>query len=448
MSTPELSSTKSDALRRRRGVLAASVGTIVEYYDFTLYAYLAIVVSPLFFPGDDPTASLLASLAVFASAYLMRPIGGLFFGWLGDRGGRRRALLVSVLLMGIGSILMAFLPTYESVGVAAPILLVLARLAQGFSAGGEVGGALTYVYETVGPQKKGLGGSWVAFGTYSGFALAAVAVGAVSALTTPDQMDTWGWRLPFLLAVPLLLFCLWIRTRIEESSQFEELAEKNNVAKAPVRELLRDHCRPLFQVFGVGIALNAAGYMALTYIGIHLVREGGYDRTSVAWTTAFVVSLIAIALPAAGALVDKWGSTRVGVIGMIYSTVLAYPAMLFMEGNGLLVAGIAFFVLAMGVPLVQASAAPLFPALLASRVRLSGVALGFNLATILAGGTAAYVATWLIDVTGDSLSPAYFLIGASIIGLATMATLRGAGYEGVQTHSKSLQSSEHKVESF
>ncbi|MDV7352812.1 hypothetical protein R4282_07305 [Rhodococcus oxybenzonivorans] len=211
------------------------------------------------------------------------------------------------------------------------------------------------------------------------------------------------------------------------------MAEQNNIAQAPVRELVRDHRLPLFQVFGVGIALNAAGYMTLTYIGIHLVREGGYNRTSVAWTTALVVSLIAVVLPAAGALVDKWGSTRVGVVGMIYSAVLVYPAMLFMEGNGLLVAGIAFFVLAMGVPLVQASAAPLFPALLDSRVRLTGVALGFNLSTILAGGTAAYIATWLIDVTGDSLSPAYFLITASIIGLATMATLRGSGYGGAGT---------------
>ncbi|MDV7087270.1 MFS transporter [Rhodococcus opacus] len=422
---------------RRRGVLAAAVGTIVEYYDLTVYAYLAVVVSSLFFPGNDPTAALLASLAVFASAYLMRPIGGIFFGRLGDRHGRKRALLVSVLLMGVGSLLMACLPTYASAGIAAPILLVLARLVQGFSAGGELGGALTYVYETVGEKRKGLGASFVALGSNGGFALAAIAVGTVSALTTEPQMTSWGWRIPFLLGVPLLLFCLWTRTRIDDTAQFENAAATDDLAKSPFAELIRTHPKQVLQVFGLGVAQNATGYMVLTYIGIHLVRQGGFDRTAVTWTTALIIVLIALLMPVAGLLVDRFGSVPVAAAGLTGSGILAYPAMSLMGGHGLVVAGVAFFVFALGTPLIQVATAPLFPSLFNSRVRLTGVALGFNLATIATGGTAAYIATWLIDRTGSALSPAYFLAGSCLIGLLTLLSIRTATYGGVRRESAS-----------
>lgn len=422
----ETSSVTTD--RSRRSVLAAGVGTVVEYYDLTVYAYLAVVVSPLFFPGDDPTASLLASLAVFASAYLMRPIGGIFFGRVGDRFGRKRALLISVILMGVGTALMALLPTYEAAGVLAPILLVVARLVQGFSAGGELGGALTFVYEIVGKKRRGLGASFVAFGSNCGFALAAIVVATTSALTSGAQMDSWGWRIPFLAGLPLLLLCLWLRTRIEDTPEFEDSVAKDNLAKAPLRELLTTHPLQVLQVFGLGLAQNATGYMVLTYIGIHLVREGGFGQTSVTWTAALVIALVACSMPLSGLLVDRFGSRKVIAAGMICSAVFAYPAMSLMSGHGLVVAAVAFAFFAVGTPLIQTGTAPLFPGLFDSRVRLTGVALGFNLATVAAGGTAAYIATWLIDKTGDPLSPAYFVIGASVIGGLTLLSIRTPVY--------------------
>ncbi|OUC78028.1 MFS transporter [Gordonia lacunae] len=410
--------------RSRRAVIAAGVGTVVEYYDLTVYAYLAVVVSPLFFPSDDPTASLLSSLAVFASAYLMRPIGGIFFGRLGDRFGRKRALLVSVILMGVGTTLMALLPTYAAVGVLAPILLVIARLLQGFSAGGELGGALTYVYEVVGPKRRGLGGSIVALGSNSGFALAAIVVATTSALTSEAQMDSWGWRIPFVAGLPLLVLCLWLRTRIEDSPEFTKTAERRELPKAPLRELLRSQPIQVLQVLGLGIAQNATGYMVLTYIGIHLVREGGYSQTAVTWTAAGVIVFVASCMPIAGLLVDRFGSRPVLIAGLLTAATLAYPAMALMTGHGLAVAALAFAVFALCTPLIQVATAPLFPSLFDTKVRLTGVALGFNLSTVLAGGTAAYIATWLIDRTGNSLAPAYFLIGASAIGLLTLMTIR------------------------
>ncbi|MCF7553473.1 MFS transporter [Pseudonocardia sp. WMMC193] len=411
---------RTDAKTRRRGVLAAAVGTVVEYYDLTVYAYLAVVVSPLFFPGDDPTAALLASLAVFASAYFMRPIGGIVLGRIGDRHGRKRALLLSVLLMGVGTLLMAFLPTYAMAGLLAPVLLVLARLVQGFSAGGELGGALTYVYETVGRERKGLGASFVAVGCNGGFALAAIAVGATAGLTTPEQMSAWGWRIPFLLGLPLLLFCLWTRTRIADTEEFAEQAE---VARTPFRTVLRHHPKPLLQVFGLGLAQNAGGYMVLTYIGIHLVRQGGYGQAAVAWTTAGVITVVALLMPVAGLLVDRFGSRRIVLAGLLLTAGAAYPALALMSGHGLAVAAVAYLLFALGTPLIQVGTAPLFPALFPTPVRLTGVALAFNLATVAAGGTAAYIATWLISATGNALSPAWFLVGACVLGLVALATV-------------------------
>lgn len=408
--------TTPTSAQRRKGVFAASVGTIVEYYDLTVYAYLAVVLGPLFFPGEDPTASLLASLAVFASAYLVRPIGGIVLGRMGDRHGRKRALFVSVVLMGVGSLMMALLPTYETVGIVAPILLVLARLMQGFSAGGELGGALTFVYESAREGRKGFASSFVTLGSSGGFALAAVSVGTVTALTTDEQMSSWGWRVPFILGVPLLIFCLWLRARIDDTTEFEKTAHENKIVKAPLSYTLRNHPGRVAQVFGFAVAQSATGYMVMTYMAIYLVREGGYEASTVAWLTALVIVVGACINPLIGLLVDRVGSPRVIGVGLLWCAVTAYPAMTLMVGHGLLVAGVAFFIFSLGAPLIQTGNAPLLPSLFKPEIRLTGVAFGFNIATCVAGGTAAYISTWLIDVTGNSQSPAFFIITACIIG--------------------------------
>ncbi|MDH6292849.1 MFS transporter [Rhodococcus opacus] len=409
---------------RRRGVLAAAVGTVVEYYDLMVYAYLAVVISPVFFPGYDTTAALLATLAVMASAYFVRPIGGIFLGRLGDRYGRKRALMVSVGMMGLGTMLMAVLPTYETIGVLAPILLVVVRLVQGFSAGGEYGGALTFVYETVGRHRKGLATAFVVMGTNGGCALAAVVVGVVSGVTTEAQMSSWGWRIPFVVGLPLLLFCLWTRTRIEDTEQFTQAVHRNEVTKSPLLLVLRTHRRAVLQVFGIGLAANAAGYMVLTYIGIHLVRQNGYPQAAVSWTIALFIAIVALLTPVAGLLVDRFGSLRVILAGLLLTAGAAYPALAAMAGHGLAVAGVAFLAFSLGTPLIQVGNAPLMTSLFATSVRQTGVSLAFNLSNVAAGGTAAYISTWLINTTGDPLSPSYFLIGTCLIALVSLATIR------------------------
>src|SRR5215470_1454773 len=200
----------------RRVVVAGGLGTLIEYYDYALYGYVSTIIAPLFFPGHDPVASLLSVLAVFALSYVVRPIGGIFFGWVGDRYGRKRALVVTVIGIGAANTALGILPTYAMVGVFAPILLVLVRITQGFFAGGEVGGAATVISEAAPPGKKARYGAFTPMGTNGGFALASAAVGVVAGVLAQDQLASWGWRIPFLLGLPLTVLCYMARRMLPD----------------------------------------------------------------------------------------------------------------------------------------------------------------------------------------------------------------------------------------
>lgn len=411
-----------------RGLIAASTGTIVEYYDFTIYAYLAVVVAPLFFPGDDPTASLLASLAVFASAYLMRPIGGIFFGKVGDRSGRKRVLLLSVLLMGAASLLMALLPTYDTAGVLAPVLLVAARLAQGFSAGGELGSAMTYAYEIAGPKRKGLAMSFVFLGTFGGFALAAICVGVVSNILSPSEMTSWGWRVPFLLGIPLLILSLWARAKIDDSPVHVESVRDGAVPKSPLVELLKTQYGSVLRSIGFAVPSSACMYMVLTYLGIHLVRENHLGTTEVAAISAGIITLVTILMPVYGLIVDRFGAIKCNALSVVACIFLIFPVLHFTATGSRTVAVGSFLVFALANALVTVSAATVMPTLFGPSTRVTGIALGNNLSTVLTGGTVAYVSTWLIRETGSPVSPGLFIAVACMFGLVALFSLKRAKY--------------------
>jgi MHS family proline/betaine transporter-like MFS transporter len=412
--------------RKTRGLIAASTGTIVEYYDFTVYAYLAVVIAPLFFPGSDPTVALLSSLAIFASAYLMRPLGGIFFGRIGDRSGRKRALLLSVVLMGASTLLMAFLPTYETAGIAAPILLLLARLAQGLSAGGELGGAMTYAYEITGPKRKGLAASFVFAGVTGGFALAAICVGSVSSLLSESQMSSWGWRIPFLLGVPLLLICVWTRSRIDDSAEHKKSVQDGSVESFPLMALLKTQSAAVLQATGIATACSACMYMVLTYIGIHLVRENDLGSTEVAWISAGIIASIAILMPVYGLIADRFGPLKTCACGVFACIVLIFPVLHLTATGSRTVASVSFLVFGLAMASMLVGSAAFLPSLFDSRTRVTGVALGNNISTVLTGGTAAYISTWLIRETGSAVSPGFFVIAACVCGLIALLSIRRA----------------------
>ncbi|WP_328766429.1 MFS transporter [Streptomyces sp. NBC_00286] len=408
----------------RRAMLAGSLGTLIEYYDFSVYGYLAVVIAPQFFPSDDPAASLLAALAVFATGLVVRPVGGVFFGWLGDRWGRRKALVSSVLCMGVASSITGLLPTYGQIGVAAAVLLLLTRLVQGISTGGESVGAYTYIYESAPPQRRAFLGAVTPIGSNLGFMFAAATAGVISALATKDQMADWGWRLPFLMAVPLTLFCLWARLRIEDTPEFEEAARRADIPTAPIREVLSTHRAALLQSIGLSMAQGGAIFLGLTYIGIYLTNDLGYDSTQVLWLSAGVVLGTVLLMVPAGWLAGRFGSRRILLFGMLGFLVTAYPAMMLMGRGSLALAGLAYMLFMLSSAFVQVPAASLWPHLFERRVRYTGMAIGYNIGTVLAGGTAPYIATFLVQRTGNLLSPAFFVMLVCLIGIGALLTVR------------------------
>ncbi|UPW11584.1 MFS transporter [Gordonia terrae] len=415
---------KSPAMARRAAI-AGGVGTLIEYYDFAVYGFLAVVIAPLFFPSDSPGTSILATLAVFGVAYVARPLGGIFFGRLGDRRGRRSALVATVVCMGIACGILGLLPTHSSIGVLAPILLVLVRLAQGFSAGGEVGGAATYIAESAPAHRRGFFGSFTPIGSTLGFAVAAAVVGLVTLLTTDEQMESWGWRIPFLLALPLALICLRVRMKLEDTPEFEEMAEKEEVAKSPLLDVVRNNPRSVLKVVGIAIAMNGSGYIGLTYFNVYLINDLGFSKDSVYWTSAIAIALACATFPISGMMTDRFGRRPVLLFGYLTYIVIAFPAFMILGATGsIVVVGLVYFVYMTLNGVVQVPAFPLFTELFPRATRYTGVSLGFNIGTIAAGGTAPYVAAQLVESTGNAMSPAYWVVGVCLIGTVTLLAIR------------------------
>lgn len=406
-----------------RAATAASLGTAIEYYDFQLYAVMAVLLSPLFFPQQQPEAALLATLGIFAGAFVVRPVGGVFFGWFGDRYGRTPALLLTIIGIGLASASIGLLPTYSSIGVAAPILLLLLRLTQGFFAGGEVTGAATYVAECSPADKRGFFGAFNPAAATFGLTAATAIAGLTGILFGTESMHQWAWRIPFLTSIPLIVLCFWARLRIEDSPRFQQALRENKVPKAPLRELLSGHRASLLKVICIGFAQNAAGYVCIIYLNIHLSRMGGYDPVWVMWLMASATLVAVLLMPISGGLSDRFGRRPMLAVGFAGYIVLA-PVTFYVTGLGspaLTIGAVAASVLPFVI--VQSVGYPLYAELFPTRVRYSGVSLGFNIATILGGGTAPYIAAWLTYSTESLLAPAYYVIAATVIGLVALATV-------------------------
>ncbi|MFE1400739.1 MFS transporter [Nocardiopsis dassonvillei] len=408
-----------------RAAVAGGVGTLIEYYAFSVYGFLTVVIAPLFFPSSNPATSVLATLAVFGSGYLMRPLGGIFFGRLGDRTGRKVALVSTVVSMGVCCALMGMLPTYPQAGIIAPILLVVVRMAEGFSAGGEVGGSATYIAESSPAGTRGFFGAFTPTGSTLGFAVAAAVTGAVVGLLAPEQMTAWGWRIPFLLCVPLTLLCLWARLKLEDTPDFREMETRAEVARSPFTDVLRRNPGAVLKVVGLAIATNGTGYVGLTYMNVYLINDLGHDSQDVYWLSAAVIAAACACMPFLGLLADRFGRLRVLTAGCVGYVLLAYPILLVMsQSSGLLVIGLMYLVFMVLNAALQVPAFPLFTELFPRAVRYTGVALGFNIGTIVAGGTAPYIAAQLVASTGDPVSPAYWVMGVAVVGLVTAFTVR------------------------
>ncbi|MBU9687658.1 MULTISPECIES: MFS transporter [Burkholderia] len=430
-STAELQATAADAASTassraiaRKAALAAAAGTAIEYYEFGVYGYMAALIGPLFFPADNPTAALLSILAIFGSAFLMRPIGGIVLGRLGDRVGRRAVLLVTVLGMGIATAAVGLLPTAATAGVAAPVALLLARLAQGFFSGAEVTGAATYLAESAPRGRRGFYGAFTPVGVAIGGALAATVCGLTTALVGAEQMHAGGWRIPFLAALPLVLLSALIRKRVDESVAFRQSAARHETVKAPLSELFAHHRAALLKVFLISLGQNAGYWVGFIFMNIYLTSYLKYDKASVFTLMAVISLAMAALMPLWGGLSDRIGRRRVLLVGFAGYIALIFPMMVLMNQQSFALAALAMFVVALPMPAVQSVGYPTYAEQFPTRVRYTGMAFSFNFGAMLGGGVTPYLATALIGSTGNLMSPAFLMVGALVIGGLALLRMR------------------------
>jgi MHS family proline/betaine transporter-like MFS transporter len=410
----------------RRAVGAAAIGNITEWYDFGVYGYLATTIQKVFFSGLPTAAGQIATFGVFAVSFLIRPFGGLIFGPLGDRLGRKRVLSLTVILMALGTFGLALVPSYSAIGIAAPMLVLVARLVQGVSTGGEYGNAMTFIAEYVPDRRRGFFGSWLEFGTLTGYAVGATIATVLSSTLSDSALLSWGWRIPFMLALPLGVIGLYLRARLEESPAYAQMSSQGKPHEAST---LGAELRVVFGKFwpqmllcgGLVLTWNVTNYMLTSYMPTYLTETlpsygSGMKDTVSEILQIVVLVILMIVITFVGRLSDKVGRRPVVMVGCIALVVLSLPSLLLIRaGNDI---GTFFGLLLMGLTLVLFSAVlpSTLPALFPTVIRAGALSIAFNISVSLFGGTTATVMSALVSSTHDLNWPAYYLIIAGVIG--------------------------------
>ena len=398
----------------RRLIVAATIGNVFEWFDFVVYGFFAVTLAEVFFPANNPTVSLLVTFSAFGLAYLARPLGAVIVGGYTDRAGRKAGLLLSIALMMIGTTLMAVTPGYATIGIAAPIIITLARLLQGFSVGGEFGSAVSFLAEH-GRGRHGFSASWQ-FATGGLItALASLFGVTLTTLLSHDQLVSWGWRIPYIFGLLIGPAGLYVRAQVAETDEFVK-AEKPEAT--PIMDLLRRHPIPVLLALGISIISNSSFYI-LAYIPtygvktLHLPASTGFTATLVGGL------VLAVGCPLAGLWSDKMARRPMLMVATCWLFVLtSYPAFYLMAGWPSLAT---CMIAVCWLQLCKAGYSGVLPSVLSEQfpveTRAIGVALGFSTAVSIFGGLAPLVATWLIAATGDSLSPSYYLIATALLSL-------------------------------
>ncbi len=418
----------------RRAIVGAAVGNTVEWFDFATYSFLATTLAVVFFPPGNPTAALLSTFAVFAAAFFVRPLGGLFFGPLGDRIGRQRVLATVIILMSISTFVIGLLPSYATIGILAPTLLVLARCLQGFSAGGEFGGASTFLAEYSPDDRRGFLVSWLEFSTLIGFVLGSTMVLVLTSVLPEDAMISWGWRVPFLLAGPLGVVGLYIRLRLEDTPEFRALEESGEVSGSPLLETIRENWKQILQVGGLVIIQNVGFYVVLSYMTTYFQDPLGFSATTGALSTTLTLLVGMALIPPLGALSDRVGRKPLLLASCIGYALLTYPLFLLLNTGNLAAAILSHVLLGALLAVFISTSIAALTELFPTRVRYGGFSIGYNFSVAIFGGSSPYLAQYLVSTTGNPLSPAFVVIGAAVATLLVVFTVREtAGKDLVKT---------------
>ena len=414
---------------RRRVVFATVIGTTVEWYDFFIYASAAgLVFSQLFFQPLGPQAAILLSFATVGVSFLFRPLGAFLAGHIGDKYGRRVVLVLTLILMGAATALIGLLPTYAQIGMAAPIVLILLRVLQGISAGGEWGGAVLMAVEHAPRQKRGLFGASPQIGVPIGLLLASGILALMAVIAPGDAFFAWGWRVPFLLSIVLILIGYWVRRRVEESPVFVELAERRERSRMPIVQLFRKHALLVLIAALVFAGNNAVGYMTTGgYIQNYATSPDGpikLERGPVLWAVAGSAVTWLISTFVAGWISDRIGRRTTYIIGWMLQLLGVFALFPLVNTANVwgLFAGVA--ILTIGLGFTYGPQAALYSELFPASIRFSGVSISYAIGAILGGAFAPTIATALVQATGTTRSVTWYLVGMTLIGLVATLLLR------------------------
>jgi MFS transporter, MHS family, proline/betaine transporter len=412
-----------DRRQARKAILAAGTGNALEWYDFAVFAFLTPVLSQLFFPGEDRIAAILSTFAVFAVGFVMRPIGAILFGRIADKRGRKAALIVSVTLMGVATLLIGIMPTYASVGLLAPALLVVARMLQGLSVGGEFGASASFLVEYAPPHRRGFYGSLAYFSANAGSMLGGLVVLLFTLSLTAESMTGWGWRVPFLLSFPLLAIGMYLRARIAETPQFEAVQSTDEQVSSPLSTVLREHWKAMLTIVGIAVAFAITSYTVLSFILSYLITVIGFTPIQALTAVVLATAIGSCMTPVFGALSDTFGRRPILIFACLAGLALPYPGFLLLQngtfGSALLGMVILWVPVSSFCGVTPATFAEMFP----TKVRVSGFGVAYGFGTALFSGTAPFVATLLVDVTGSSLAPAWYVMAAALVSLCVILPL-------------------------
>ncbi|GAB5079329.1 MFS transporter [Arthrobacter sp. AD-310] len=411
------------------------VGNTMEWYDVGVFGYLITTMGPVFLPESDPTTQTLFLLGTFAATFIARPLGGVVFGWMGDKMGRQKILAATLMLMAASTFAIGLLPGYAQIGLWAAGLLVLLKIIQGFSTGGEYAGATTFVSEYAPDKRRGFFASFLDMGSYLGFALGAALVSALQLTLGQAAMEEWGWRIPFLIAGPLGLVAVYFRSKIEESPQFqatldaqEDIAKNATAsdaaaAKGPVG-IVKAYWRSLIVAMILVAAANTAGYALTSYMPTYLTESKGYDEVHGTLLTIPVLVAMSLCIPLTGKLSDRIGRRPVLWIGALSTVILAAPAFMLI-GIGAVwstLAGLAL--IAFPVTFYVANLASALPAQFPTSSRYGAMGIAYNFSVAIFGGTTPFIVAALINATGNDMMPAYYLMGTSLVGAVAIYFLK------------------------
>ncbi len=412
----------AQAAATRRAIVACSLGQIFEIFDFVIYGFFASAIGRAFFPSSDPTVSLLLSFLAMGVGFFARPLGAIVIGYYGDRFGRRKALVVTIGLMAFATGLTGLAPTYASVGLWGPIILVICRLLQGFSTGGEWGGAAAFLVEYAPPGRRGLVGSYQQAATAIGAIAATLSAAILSSVLDVDSFNSWGWRLPFILGFVLGPIGYYLRTRVAESPAFERAAAARDIKRMPLGDALSTHLGAFAAAFGLSIIGCVLNYTFIVFLPQFAAGTLKIDMSHALYSAVFANVIYLVLTPVVGGLSDKVGRKVMMFACSALSFVLAYPLFLLLVSVptiwGLLVVqAIAAAILTLYTGVISTILSEMFP----TNVRYTALSTSYGFAVAIFGGFAPAIATYLQHLTGDPMSPAYYVMAAGLVsGIAVL----------------------------